>query len=414
VLLFEQNRRWQLALVLMATFFVGYLDRYNITFALPLMAQEFGWSESDTQDYGSLLMGAFFAAYGLANLLLTPVASRFGARRSLVIMVCLWTVFTAMGAWVSQWMILLVITRVLLGISEGVHVPMMTQLTKVWFPLEERARANSIFVAGLFLAVFVAPLVLVPLMGWVGWRWGFVLVAFAGLLLSLPLVLLFVHNTPRQHPLITPVELAHIEAGRAREEQQENAGLTWRELVAMPRFVLLVIIGIINNVVTLGVSSWLPTYFTNNRGLAFSEITFYVATPYVFSIAGIACWAFLGDRINARSALGACGFAGAAVLMFFALSADALWVVLLCFSAGVFMAAAYNACEFAMVQKIVPVERTAQAVGIYNGLATMIGGGLGPLIVSPIIGAQGPFWLISVIAGVNAILLVVAWRLIRY
>ena len=37
---FLGQRRWQLALVLMVTFFVGFMDRINITFALPLMAEE--------------------------------------------------------------------------------------------------------------------------------------------------------------------------------------------------------------------------------------------------------------------------------------------------------------------------------------------------------------------------------------
>ncbi|MDZ7782173.1 MAG: MFS transporter [Halioglobus sp.] len=197
------NRRWQLALVLMVTFFVGYLDRYNISFALPLMAEEFGWDEARTQYYGSLLLGVFFAAYGLANILLTPFAARLGARRSLLIMVCLWSLFTAMGAWVSQWLVLLMATRVLLGLSEGVHVPMMSQLTKTWFPLGERARANSIFVSGLFFAVLLSPLVLVPLMSTLGWRWGFVLLALFGLAVSLPLIYRVVDDEPEEHPTVT-------------------------------------------------------------------------------------------------------------------------------------------------------------------------------------------------------------------
>lgn len=52
--------------------------------------------------------------------------------------------------------------------------------------------------------------------------------------------------------------------------------------------------------------------------------------------------------------------------------------------------------------------------GVYNGCTTIIGGGLGPFIVSPIISQGGPFWIVSVIALVNAALLLVAYRLIRY
>ena len=279
------KQRWRLALVLMVTFFVAYLDRYNVSFAVPLMAVEYGWDEAQTREYGSLLMGLFFAAYGIANILFTPWAAQLGARRSLLIIVVLWSLFTAMGAWFSQWLTVFMATRVLLGISEGVHVPMMTQLTKAWFPLEERARANSIFVSGLFLAVLLSPLMLVPLMSSLGWRTGFLLLAVFGLLVSLPLVWLVVQDTPEEHPDISEAELAHIQAGREREAADEYGSLSWRELFSRPRFILLALIGIINNVVALGVSSWLPTYFTNTRGIAYEDITWLVAIPYAFSIA---------------------------------------------------------------------------------------------------------------------------------
>ena len=38
---------------------------------------------------------------------------------------------------------------------------MMATATKIWFPQEERSRANSIIVCGIFLAVLLAPMLLV-------------------------------------------------------------------------------------------------------------------------------------------------------------------------------------------------------------------------------------------------------------
>lgn len=408
------HRRWQMALVLMVTFFVAYMDRLNISFALPLMAREYGWSQEQTGDYGSLLMGLFYAGYGLANILLTPFAVRLGPRRSLLVIVVLWSLFTAMGAWVSQWLLLFMATRVLLGVGEGVHVPMMTQLTKTWFPREERARANSIFVSGLFLAVALSPIMLVPLMGGFGWRSGFVLLALFGLLVSLPLVYFLVYDSPHQHPRLSDPERAHIAAGRQREALEEDTGISWGALFAMPRFLLLVVIGIINNVVALGFTSWLPTYFTTTRNVPFEDITWLVAVPYAFSLLGIALWAWLGDRFNIRAPLAALGFATAGTVVYIALGSDSLPLVMACFATGVFMISAFNACEFAMIQRIVPLDKVAPAMGVYNGLTTIIGGGLGPFIVSPIIGAGGPVWIVSAIALANAALLLVAWRLIRY
>ena len=413
-LAFLQQRRWQLSLVLMVTFFVGFLDRINITFALPLMAQEFGWSEADTQTYGSLLMGLFYGAYGLANILLSPIAARFGPRRSLLVIVCLWSLFTAMGAWVSQWIMLLLASRILLGLSEGVHVPMMTTATKTWFPLEERARANSIIVAGIFLAVLLAPMLLVPMMGSFGWRSGFLVLAGAGLLVSLPLIARFVYDQPADHPAISDDELRLVEAGREREADEEVSGQLLRELFRTPRFLLFFVIGIFNNLLSIGVTSWLPTYFTNKRGIPYEDITFLVAAPYAFSLVGVALWSALGDRFNIRSLLAGMGFGLAGIAIYVALNTESLTLVIACMTLAVFFFSAFTAAEFALVQRILPLDRFAPAMGFYNGMTALVGGGLGPAIMSPLIGDGSGTWIITVIAVGNAGLLFFFYRMIRY
>jgi MFS family permease len=412
--LLPAGRRWQLALVLMVTFFVAFMDRINITFALPLMAQEFNWSEGDTRKYGSLLMGLFYGAYGLANILLTPIAARFGPRRSLTFIVILWSLFTALGAWVSQWIMLLMATRILLGFSEGVHVPMMTTLTKAWFPLEERARANSIIVAGIFLAVLLAPLILVPMMAQFGWRTGFLVLAAAGALVSLPLIHHFVYESPREHPSISEAEARLVADGRDREAADEVSGQLLRSLFTTPRFLLFFVIGIFNNLLSIGVTSWLPTYFTNKRGIPFEEITFLVAAPYAFSLVGVALWSTLGDRFNIRSLLAGIGFGAAGIIIYIALRTESLIVVIACMTAAVFMFSAFTASEFALVQRIMPMDQFAAAMGFYNGMTALIGGGLGPALMSPLIGDGEGTWIITAIALLNAGLLFIYYRMVRY
>ena len=409
-----QQRRWQMSCVLLVSFLVAFLDRINVTFALPLMAVEYGWTEEQVREYGSLLMGLFYAGYGIANIFLTPFAAKIGPRRSLLLIIVLWSVFTALGAWVSQWIMLLLATRVLLGLSEGVHVPMMSTLVKTWFPREERARANSIIVSGVFLSVLLAPVVLVPIMSDFGWRAGFLLLAGVGVLISLPLVYWFVYDHPDQHSSLTAEEKALIAAGREREAAEEDGSAGWLELFAMPRFVLFMMTGILNNLLALGFTSWMPTYFTNKRGIPFEEITWLVAAPYAFSILGLVVWSFLGDRFNMRAAFGGIGFALAGAFIYVALGAESLTVVILCMSAAVFSISAYNACEFAMVQRLMPMDKIGPAMGIYNGLTAIIGGGLGPLVVSPIIGDGTGTWIISVLALINGMLLFQVYRLVRY
>ncbi|SEA29856.1 MFS transporter [Microbulbifer marinus] len=375
------SQRWRLTAVLMVTVFVAYLDRMNISLALPLMAEEFAWNLEQKQFYGSLLMSLFYVAYGLSNLLMTPLAARLGPRSSLLAIALLWSLFTALGAFFSQFVLLLCASRVLLGLSEGVHFPMASALVQRWFPLHERSRANSIWIAGLFLAILSGPLLLVPLMHLFGWRAGFYCLAIGGLALSLPLIRRWVYDTPAAHPRLNASERSYLEqhlppAGPA-------APLDWGQLrdLVTPAFGLMMLVGILNNMASLGIASWLPTYLASKEGVDYRDLSYLAALPYVFSFAGMACWAHLGDHANNRGALAASGFTIAGIAVYCAFRAEPLWLVMTLMSFSVFFISAYNACEFAMVQRLLPAECAAEGTGVYNGLSTMVGGGLGTALM---------------------------------
>ncbi|MBD2309605.1 MFS transporter [Chroococcidiopsis sp. FACHB-1243] len=76
--------RWRISLVLAVTLFVNYLDRNNLALALPRIARDFGWSDREVGAHGEWLLGAFFLSYALSNMLLSPLAERFGPKRSVI------------------------------------------------------------------------------------------------------------------------------------------------------------------------------------------------------------------------------------------------------------------------------------------------------------------------------------------
>jgi MFS family permease len=392
-----QRERWKLVATLAVTFLVAYYDRLNISLAMPLIAAENGWTDAETATNGALLMGLFYGGFGIANIFLTPLGVRFGPRKSLVVLILLWSVFTALGAVASQFMTVFLASRVLLGLSEGVHVPMMNQLTNTWFAPGERSRANSAWFSGLFLSILTAPLVLVPIMEHYGWRTGFYVLAIVGMAVSLPLVLRHVYDKPALHPRVDESLTARLE-GVARDGIVVDQG-HWRLLKERP-FQLMLAGGILNNAVALGIASWLPTYLSTLAGVRYGDLAWLAAVPYGASLLGLAMWAFIGDRTNRRAWVAAAGYFGAGILATSALAAGnaghvGLTVTLL--SLAVFCVSAWTASEFAIVQRIVPRAQVANGIGLYNGLTTMIGGGLGPFIVAGIIdGGAGTQDLVTI------------------
>ena len=412
-----QRERWKLVLTLGVTFLIAYYDRLNIALAMPLIAVENGWTDAETAANGALLMGLFYAGFGVANILLTPLGVRFGPRRSLVAIILLWSLFTALGAIASQFMMIFLASRILLGLSEGVHVPMMNQLTNAWFASGERSRANSTWVAGLFLSILTAPIVLVPIMEQHGWRTGFYVLAVGGLLVSLPLVLRFVYDRPTLHPRVDEALAVALE-NRA-SDHDVAAHRTWHLLKERP-FQLMMAGGILNNAVALGIASWLPTYLASLEGVRYGDLSWLAAIPYGASLLGLALWAFIGDRTNRRAWVAAGGYLGAGVLATGALAAGnagAVWLTVTLLSLAVFCVSAWTASEFAIVQRIVPRARVANGIGLYNGLTTMIGGGFGPFVVGGIIDGGADTQDLMTIFGLCvaiAILLMSFSRRVRY
>ena len=66
--------RWIIPLVLAVTVFVHYLDRNNLAIVLPQIAREFGWDDRQIGQHGNLLLGAFYLTFGVAQVILIPIA----------------------------------------------------------------------------------------------------------------------------------------------------------------------------------------------------------------------------------------------------------------------------------------------------------------------------------------------------
>jgi sugar phosphate permease len=411
--------RWQLPVVMLVTVMVSYLDRMNISYAIPMIARDYGWSVAEIGKYGGLLMSVFYIGYGLANMFLSPVGEKFGARRSLIAVVILFSIFACLQAPVGMIFTALITVRILLGLGEGIHFPMLNMVTKRWFPMNERSRANGIWICGIFISMILAPWIVVPLAELWGWRAMFVVVGLAGSVVSVPLIFLFIHNTPDDHPQITEAEKQYIEAGMEQDEPETSSFWEGVKVFARkPAYWVALLGGIINNIVAHGLLSWMPTYFTEGRGLEFGELTYATSIPYVFSLFGVLLWSYLGDKTNRRAYVAGAGFFGAAICAYFAATAPTItWVVAL-FALTILINVAYASNEFALIQRVVPQKQTATGVGFYNGVAMMVGGGLGPVIVGGVVSATGNYTAgilsLTVLCAIGGVVLLILGRLIKY
>jgi len=384
--------RWRLPVVLLISVVIAYFDRLNISLALPYISKEYAWSVEETGAYGGVLFSIFFVGYGLANIFLSPLGEKYGPRRSLVVAVVCFSIFTVTGAIVGQIFFAFLITRLLLGFGEGIHFPMNSKLTKNWFPVNERSRANGMWVSGLLFATIFAPILLIPIIERYGWRAMFAGLGILGVLVTIPLLLYFCYDTPREHPSITQSEIDYIENGMEPDEPEE-AGF-WNQVkpfLSDKTFWLAMLGGTFNNTASFGLMMWFPTYFVEGRGLDFNKLMYALSIPYVAGVVGIAVMSWLGDKTRRRALLAGIGYMLTGIFAFLAAKAPEIEMTIALFSVAIFLQMSFTAQEFAILQRILPRNRVGTGTGFYNGITMLVGGGLGPLIVGGVVATTGDY-----------------------
>jgi sugar phosphate permease len=409
--------RWRIPIVLGVTVFINYLDRNNLSLALPRIAQDFGWTNREVGSNGELLLAAFFVPYALSNMLLSPFAEKFSPKRSVIVAIAAFSLFTILSALYGQSLTALIVLRLLLGLGEGFHIPMLSVLTSRWFPVNERSRANAVWVAGILLATAIAPLIILPLINVIGWRKTFAVLGVAGVLFSIPLVMFFVQDQPSYNSRISDSELEYILAGKEMSDVGVKR-IPQTGYVRDQRFWLAVLGGTLNAFCSFGILNWLPIYFNRAKGIDFERLGWPLALVFAAGVVGLFLMAYLGDQLKRRTLLAAVGFLIAAIMVYVASSMNTLEFLVLFFALAVFFQSAYGAQEYAIVQHILPTERVGSGTGLYNGLTVLFGGVGGSLIPGSLIAITGSFdaGLLSIIVGALAAALVmfVLSRIIKY
>jgi sugar phosphate permease len=398
---FSQNR-WRIPIVLAITILINYLDRNNLSLAIPWMAQEFGWSDREIGAKGELLLAAFFISYALSNMMLSSLAERFGAKRSVMFAIAAFSIVTMLSAPLGASLGALIVLRLLLGLGEGVHIPMISAIVSRWFLPSERSRANAVWGSGILLSTAIAPLLLVPLIQHLGWRSAFAVLGIGGMALSIPLVYFLVQDQPADEGWQERTIQPKVKLSVSRDR----------------RFWLAVVGGSLNAFCAFGLLNWLPTYFNRAKGINFEQLGGSLALVFAAGIVGIALMAYLGDRWQQRTRLAGIGFLIAGGMVYLASTANRPEFVVLYFAIAVFCQSAYGAQEYAIVQHLLPKDRVGTGTGLYNGLSILFGGVGGSLIPGTIVAATGSFdaGMLSIVLGawVASAVMFILSRVMRY
>jgi MFS family permease len=381
--------RWAITL-LVAGGVLNYIDRATLSVANKLIQDELHIPVAKM----GLLLSAFLWAYAIAQLPVGALIDRYGPRKMLGLGLFFWSLAQAAGGFVNSFG-LFVTARFALGIGEAPLFPGGARVVRDWFSIHRRGFATGICQSASSLGNFVAVPLLTYLMLTISWRWMFIIVGAAGILMAI--VWYAIHRDPAEVNL-TPAEIGYLTEGDENASTRRPSFGEWGQLFAH-RTTWGMIVGFFGNIYTLWLyTSWLPFYLEHERHMTMARVGILGAIPFFFGCVGAVTGGWLCDLLTRH---GWTPMAGRKLLISTALfgitactlatafaKSDAL--ALVCISASLFLIYIVSSAAWATVPVAAPSQFTASLGSIQN-FGGYIGGALAPMCTGFIVERTGGF-----------------------
>jgi MFS family permease len=394
----RSNVRW---LLIMPTLFVATLvaqvDKQSISL---IMADHTFLANMNLLNRPAVvggLVSAFLISYGAGQFVWGPVIDRIGPRRAAMIGVVAWSVTLIWGGF-SDTIVMLYLSRIFLGLAEGILYPVCNAFVAQWFAMRERGRAQSMWFNGATVGGAVGGAIVTAIIVAASWRTVFIVLAIIGIVVVLPMLAFLTRDTPAADRRVSPAELALI------EQQDDRLAVTPTDrgtgVFGNYRYWLLVIAFSANNIFFWGWSSWLPTYLMEARHFSFKSSG--TLTAVTFAVEVIAVWllGMLTDRIGRRAPLGALGFLIAALGVYIGGVVSNIPLAIAIMIIGVSCQQACAGNVQALLHSFSGAKMMGRSAGVLNGIGNVVSF-LAPTLIGVMVGSSGNFSLaIIFLAGV--------------
>jgi MFS transporter, ACS family, D-galactonate transporter len=263
--------------LLVASIFLNYIDRSNLSLAAPLVQKEFALSDTQLGE----LFSAFFWTYALFQLfgIAGWFADRFPVGLVLAAGVFFWSIATLLTGVLTGFAPLFAM-RLLLGFGESVAYPCYSRIFATDIPAENRGVANALIDAGSKVGPALGTLAGGFLLVHFGWRMFFVALGVLSLLWLVPWFA-FARNLNAR---ALPGEAARASGPATLEILTKRSA--WGAFFGH----------FCGNYFWYFLLTWLPTYLVRERGLS-TETMVRVTSISLFAIAGATlCAGWVSDR----------------------------------------------------------------------------------------------------------------------
>jgi MFS family permease len=357
--------RWWVVCLLSLGMVIAYLDRVNLSAAIPDIGKAFAL---DKEQQGRA-MSAFFWTYTLFQIPSGLLVDKLGVRWPYFFGFLLWSVAGALTPFATGlWS--LVALRLLIGMGESVVTPSSMRYISMHFSERQRGFAVGLYMTG----TKIGPAIGIPIAAYLvqayGWKSMFAIIGLASLVWLIPWM-----------SWVKPTDIAaQPRSQRAESGAGKVAKVSAWQLVTSPAMWGIIIGTFCYMYFVYYCMTWMPTYFKERHGMSIEKMSWFAFVSFggMAVVAAVAGWAADQliarghDPVKVRKGFTIAGFVVAATQSFSVFTTSQPLMIFFTVSALCGLGLA-TANYWALTQTLIPGGSIALVVGIQNTAANLAG-----------------------------------------
>src|SRR4051794_38982571 len=359
--------------LLYIAFCISYIDRAAISIALAQIGKDFNLQAADL----GIVISAFFLGYAAMQVPGGWLADRIGSKYVIIGTIAMWSVFTVTTSFAWS-LVSLIAIRFAFGLAEGCFPPASIKAVSESFAKDDRPKMSALLMSSNYAGSMIAPLIMAPLIIWLGWRHAFEVIGGAGVVFAV----LYLTLVPRKAPVSDPG------AGTATGK----TAAPMRELMKNPILWQLLIVWFCLSCVNKGLDSWMPIYLLQQRGLDLKAVGLLTPIPFVLAtistaIGGWVMTTFFAER-EKYLLIGASTLTG--VFLYAMYKSDTITSLIVYQSLVYFFKSFVLASVIALPTKLLQDDQIGSGIGMVN-FGGQSAGFIAPAVIGFIVTGTGSF-----------------------
>ncbi len=382
----RRSGRYQFWLVLLLSLNFGILffDRQAVNFMMPSIQPDLGLSNTQI----GMLSSGLSLTWAMAGLAIGPLSDRLGSRKPLLLICTVMFCACSFLSGLAGGFLALLAARLLMGVAEGGVMPISHAMIVAEVNPKHRGTAMGVgqsFFSSI-LGSTVAPLVLIPLAAWVGWRMGFYIAAIPGLITAALIWL-----TLREAPAAL-VEQGHLEEGETAIRKP-----TLMEALSNRNVLLCTVLSVL--LVSYLVVCWtfMPLYLVRGAGYDGPVMAGVMAVLGISAAVSGFLVPAISDRWGRKPTFLVTCLIGAILPLGALYWQGSAWTMGLLFFTGWFVSGTFPLFMATVPAESVDPRLTATLAGFVGGIGEVLGGVLSPSLagwLADLHGLSATIWLL--------------------